>query len=329
MAFWKEALWQQVHTAISRIWQKRHKRLRRRLLLGFLSLAVVTTCVWWVLHWSDPDKDLKITHFLAAFWPIPFGVFAAFFPDMERSQKMRPLWRIGIVVATFCVSGILVHQQAIDSLAAKRSQDALIEKLNSHTDQQVGKVQENLTNTAEQSAEHISALRDGLQATDSNLTDLSDRAVKGFQDLGVSISKVGKPEPPIPAQLQFSLWPGGTQPLLLASSAADKDGAFSVDFTVKNNSPTAVHSADVWINICLACVFTKEPDGSDRPKGLGEKITHMALQILNPGATVEKKTLSFKFDGEGSQVQISMRYSCEVCVSDSLTEQVAVLRLAR
>ena len=319
---------------VSPIWKNRHPKFR--FWARWLSWTVVAAvfALRAFLSWHDADRDFKLSSFAVQLLPTVISIGLAFVPDLERLEHMRPVWRIGIIGIGLGYSCLLWHLQSLNIEREHAAQQALVKiaanAANEHTDKQIEGVRNSLGEVSKHSDDQFKAVS---AHTDEKLaavgTDLSYQLTTTGANLGDSISRVGKPEPPIPARMQFSLWPGGDQPLLFASSPTDKDGAFSVDFTVKNNSPTAIHSADVWINICRSCVFTKEPDGSDRPKGLDEKTAHIVVGILNPGASLEKKTILLRFSGPESQVQISMRYSCEVCVRDSLTEQVAIVKLER
>lgn len=103
------------------------------------------------------------------------------------------------------------------------------------------------------------------------------------------------------------------QPVLLAKLRPDKDGVFNVDFIIANNSDYPARQADVWIDVCNDCSFSKEPDGFDRPRGLRNQTRHMMISLLNPRASTEKYTLSVKPLKSFPAFEIQMRYSCDIC----------------
>src|ERR1035441_5305615 len=108
---------------IAATWKNRHPRLRRWVVAVFCIFVVVGFCIWASAHRHDPDIDLKLTNFLAAFWPFAISVFAAFIPDLEKIDKMRPIWRIGIVAAGLMYSLILWHQQSVALDSSRHDQE--------------------------------------------------------------------------------------------------------------------------------------------------------------------------------------------------------------
>ena len=123
---------------LSKLWKRRHPTFRRRFVIGFTAATLAGLTVWFWQHWTDPDRDFKITNFLAAFYPVPLSVFLAFLPDMERSERMRPVWRVGIVLAGLFYSMILWHQQTVNIASSRQDQknivDTAINGINAHYD---------------------------------------------------------------------------------------------------------------------------------------------------------------------------------------------------
>src|ERR1017187_479362 len=101
------------------LWRKRHPRLRHRILSAFAIVVTVGVCMWAYTHWHDPDRDFKLWNFLAAFCPFGISVFVAFIPAMEKSKRMRPLWRLLIVGIGLCYSMILWHQQTVNLFSSR------------------------------------------------------------------------------------------------------------------------------------------------------------------------------------------------------------------
>ena len=326
---------------ISSIWKHRHSRFRRRFVVGFSVACVVGILVWLWTHWTDPDRDFKITNFLAAFYPVPLSVFIAFLPDMERSEKMRPVWRFGIVGAGLFYSLILWHQQAVNLASSRSDQQkivaAAVQKSNDHADQQIEGVRKRLTDVSghsdeqfEQVAEHsdnqIAVVRGDLKNTTKGISDLLS---KTSVDLSSSISKVGKPDPPVPARLRFCPFSAdckATNPLPFYEQLLkpDKDGIFSVDVTMVNISLTTVHAVDTWLDICRVCSFAKEPEGYSKLSGMSDQTRWKQIQLLNPGSALAKVPVEVKVPKEFESFDISGRYSCEVCVGDAPPQIIRV-----
>ena len=310
---------------ISGIWKRRHPRLRRWFLVAFSAALVISTLGWLWTHWTDPDRDFKITNFLAAFYPVPLSVFTAFLPDMERSEKMRPVWRIGIVAAGLLYSLILWHQQTINLANSRQDQkeivSAAVSKSNMHADQQIEGVRQNLKEVSTHSDEQISTVKSELKDTTQTLSELVSKTTSA---LGVSISKVGKPDPPAPAKLQFTLWgQGAPWPVLTSSLRPDKDGVFSVEYAASNLSSTSANNVDIWLDICTLCSFAKEPDGFDRPAGMPDQTRHMMISLLNPGASMPKKTAQIKMPLPTDSFVVGWIYSSELCGGGMAPEQLA------
>ena len=106
----------------------------------------------------------------------------------------------------------------------------------------------------------------------------------------------------------------------------DKDGVFSVDVTMVNVSPTAVHGADTWLDICKVCSFAKEPEGYSKLNGMNGQTRWRQIQLLNPGATLQKVSIEVKVTSprQFESFDIGCRYSCEVCVRDDPSQIITV-----
>jgi hypothetical protein len=131
-------------------------------------------------------------------------------------------------------------------------------------------------------------------------------------DLNGSISKVGVP-PTRYAQLEFKAFsekPVGTT----STITPDGDGVFSVDFVFTNTSDIGTGAGDVWVFICDQCEFSGNQVGFDSPTGLIDREKHMTFQQLNPGVTMERKTIHMKITGGPfSWTDVGFRYACAEC----------------
>jgi len=147
-------------------------------------------------RWSDPDREYKLVNFAAAWFPFAVSVFAAFIPDFEKAQRMRPVWRIGIITLGLAYSAILWHQQSVNIAAARHDQKTAIKESNEHADQKFNDLQQHLDSETSKSTNQIKSVQDGL----------SDLMNKMQSNLGKRIGEVGKPEPSEMVRVQFSLW---------------------------------------------------------------------------------------------------------------------------
>jgi hypothetical protein len=211
---------------------------------------------------------------------------------------------------------------------ANQHTDTAVDGANKHTDAQVAMVRDDLKGATAHSDQQISMVRGDLKGAIGTLTELFS---KTETDLNASIGKVGKPDPPVPSQLEFSLWSDDLKspsPLLATSLRPNKDGIFTVDFSAFNRSKTAAHSVDIWIDLCDdGCVFAKEPSGFDRPVGMREQTRHMMVVLLNPAAALPKQTVEIKLLKSYTSFEMGFRYSCEVCGNVLPTQKASVLVL--
>lgn len=308
-----------------------HRRFRYGSLALFAAVIIIWGSVWLFNHWQDADKEIKLTNFGAAFFPFVVSVFVAFIPDIEKSAAMRRGWRIGIIAAGLVYSLILWHQQSVNIIAGRRDQTEIVrsavEKSNkhsdNHSDEQTAQLRKELQASATHSDEQVETIR--KEAKD-NASDLAGLVSKTTSDLGQSISKVGKPDPPIPATLVFTLWSEETFPLLLSSLAPNEDGIYTIDFAVSNtSSSTAARQVDTWIDICEACTFAKEPSGFDRPDGMRNGTRHMTIQILNPSTSIGTKTIAVKLSKPLDSFDMGFRYTCELCGGGSHSQIAKII----
>jgi hypothetical protein len=304
--------------------------LRYCILGAFVLACALYGIVWSFNHWHDPDRVVKLINFISVWYPFALSVFLAFIPDMDKSPAMRRAWRIGIIAGGFVYSLILWKQQSLTVDGARQDQQTMT----THTDQKIDGVKQEMKTglkaVTDHSDERIAAVAKQVESTDAKLSGLFSKTAAGLGELGVSISKVGKPEPPIPASLVFSLWtdaPTDDSPIVVKSFHATKDGNYLVSFAVSNKSVTAAHQVDMWVDICDVCTFAKEPSGFDRPEGMREQTRHRMWPLLNSYTSTNKMEIEIKPKGELSDFEIGFRYSCEVCVKSPAQQKGTVLML--
>jgi hypothetical protein len=168
-----------------------------------------------------------------------------------------------------------------------------------------------------------------FKEVENDLTGLGNAVDAGLKkatgEINTNLVKIGKPEPPTPAVLTFSLWSSEAsleKPLTLQYVPPDSDGNFPVDFTFGNSSQSSAKSIDIWIQLCELCSFAKEPDGFEHPAGVSDQIRHRRMGDLNSGMTVEKMTILIKAP-RSQNFQIAFRYACENCGGKVSANQVA------
>lgn len=287
---------------------------------GWIVIAIAGLCaaVWtgWGIHkyWNDP----KLVNFLAAWIPTVGSIVIAFVPEGQMTPIKKWVWRSAVVGMGFAWSVILWHQQVVMEEANASDQKAIVaaavNKSNQHADEKIGEVQHDVQGVKTDVGGVKSALKETADA-------LSSMVSKSEKSITSGLAKVGKPEPPELAKVQFSLFPEESQinnlPILARSINQDKDGNIPVDVTFTNVSSTSADLVEIWITVCSICSFAVEPTGFDKPKGSDERMRHRQLPgLLNPGVTFEKTTIVVKPPLAMSPpytFELSFTYSCKTC----------------
>ena len=329
MEFWPL---QTLRTKIARFWRTRHRHFRRRFLVGFTTAIILGLATWYLAHWKDPDRDYKITNFVAAFFPFPASVFIAFLPDMERSEKMRPLWRIVIVACGLVYSLILWHQQSVNLVSSRRDQASIVNsavnQANEHTDKQIEGVHKDVGGMQSD----VASIKENLVTTSKELGDRSTASEKQIGELetkfstalsqtetslGKAIGNIVLPPGKV-VSLAFSFWDQEALsknifPVKTATVIPDSTGVFSVPFIMRNVSSAGFRDGDIWMDVCSSCTFAEEPPGFEKLEGQDEHIRHRTATI-NPGVTVVKQTVKIKLNESAPNFfQLGFRYSCDAC----------------
>jgi len=230
----------------------------------------------------------------------------------ERIRKHR-FWRWGIIAFGIALSGATWLQMSRQEMAASIGQEQAVERVASETSKQVTKVvgdqyQSMITDLTMQ----IQELKNQLSTQDKSLTE----ALKQTDtDLSGSISKVGV-APVKYAQLQFAFWPEDLTKSptdVIRAIPTGSDGVLTVDFTVTNISDTPAMTVELWVQLCNDCSFAKEPQGFEKPSGMGDRTRHKQFQQLNPGVSLEKMTIDLKTSRPYRTVLVDFRYSCATC----------------
>ena len=227
------------------------------------------------------------------------------------------VWRGSVVVIGFCWSVMLWHQQDLsDRASAAQTASALgsaVSQANDHADQQFKKVQD-----------QVSEVKGSLKTTEDNIAAKLDESTSS---LNAGLGRVGKPDPPAPAKLVFTLWDQTftpEDPVLSKTIQPDGDGAFPVEFTVVNVSESMADTIDIWVDVCSLCSFAKEPKGFEQPAGADDHTRHRLIGSMNPGVSWEKMTVLVK-SSVPNPFQVALRYSCKNCGGRIATNQVATI----
>lgn len=276
--------------------------------LVVLLIAYGQSIVWWPRGISEPAIDLILSigiGLLTAFLALLAGHVAT-----EKHLYRWLFWVGGIMLAMFFViTGVRTYRVASSAKTPEQIVMTAVQEANGHTDRAIDVA--NMHTDSE-----VGKVRDDLSSVRRGLESISSQFNQGAADLKESISKVGKPDPPIPANIQFSLW-SETMPLPILRSTLrpDKDGIYTVEFVVTNLSDTTTaHLIDTWVDLCMDCSFATEPQQFGRPAGMRDQTRYRRIEVLNPGASTEKQSLQIRFAKPGfTNFEIGWRSSCEVC----------------
>jgi hypothetical protein len=263
-------------------------------------------------------------NFIAAWIPALIGVVVAFVPDKDLERHMRLRWRLTVASCFVVWSIVLWHQQTLTEANNKKDREELVAaavgKSNDHADSKFHDVQQGVDKVHGE----IGDVRQHVDATEKDLTSKLDQATSV---ISANIGKVGKPDPPIPAKLLFTLWDLAAtpdSPVLSKIVQPNNDGAFPVEFIVMNVSESTADTVDIWVVICSLCLFVKEPTGFEHLAGADEHIRHRMIGSLNPGVSFEKITILVK-SSTPNPFQIALRYSCNNCGGKLVPNQFAII----
>ena len=194
-----------------------------------------------------------------------------------------------------------------------------------HTDEQVGTVRSDLKKATEHSDEQTAALRSDLKGA---VVSFGDLVSKTENDLNANIAKVGRPDPPEQPKITFTLLRDDpTQlretdfPLLVTSKTPDSDGTFTIDFLARNTSNVIAENVELWVVLCDACSFVKEPQGFDRADGSPANVRHRQWGPLNAGVNIGKMTIQMKPNGKFSYMGLTFAYACKLCSAPETNKQ--------
>lgn len=257
-----------------------------------------------IVYWNSA----KLINFLAAWIPFAFSVLFAFVPSAKemKHEWTKWVWRSGVVVIGFAWSVMLWHQQdLIDQSSTNQISSAVgaaVQQANEHSDGKFGEAKR-----------QIDELGSGLHK------DIAQGLSQAEKDLGASIGKVGKPDPPEKAKLVFSLWSNNASysnfPIESENLSPDANGIYHIQFVVKNDSSVAAQGIEVWVAICDSCEFAGEQKGFDHFAGMGERERHRSIPSMNSGTNLlegNELTVRPKL-GPRQPFAVSFRSACNTC----------------
>jgi hypothetical protein len=227
-------------------------------------------------------------------------------------KRARIIWRVAVLSVGLMYSLILWHQQVLNQVLAAQDQQKLLDKSNSHSDEEIGTVRGDVR-VLQHDLKQTASKNDVTQTA----TVITGILTKSQQDLNEKLEKL-KPVTPEIADVRFSLFTDTVKtsdpPILNTAIKAQKDGTFPVDVFFTNVSGTSVEAMDVWITLCPLCFFASELPGFDRPAGTDEQTRHLIIPLLNPGTSYPKITILVKSNLKPPfSFWVNFRHACKVC----------------
>lgn len=306
--------------------QRRLSRLRRIwIIFAAATLASVFALgsFWGWKHRNDP----KFINYAVALVPVVLSILIAFVPDLRKAHMA---WRVSIVAIGLIWSVLLWRQQALTDEAQNNAITNVVRDANEHSDQRIAEVRQDLEHAREHSDTQIGNVRTDLKETARTFVEIVS---KNASDLSKKIDST-KPVPPEKAKLEFSFYTteASKLPILVQEARVNTDLSIAVDFVFRNTSEVQAKSGEVWVQICQACEYTKEPNGFTKIAGSDERVRHQDFAVLNSGVCSPKMTVEFKGPPNAGSITTSFEYRCENCIahppwSDSITALLPVLRM--
>ena len=121
---------------------------------------------------------------------------------------------------------------------------------------------------------------------------------------------------PLRANLRFAFWPvAADEQLVDTVSKSIENGAVTVSFTAKNEGNAQADNGQIWIQICDACKFAEEPEGTTVPPGEPIIVRRKRFDILHMGSYFDGTTLKIVPPSGVPFFTIAFKYACERCPS--------------
>jgi len=172
--------------------------------------------------------------------------------------------------------------------------------------------------------QELLALRD--QVTDLKKDVATQELRKKMAILQARIDKTLTPRPLAKLQSGF-LQTLGTENEIVDEIYAPVDGSVvTFDFTLLNQSKVFAKSVLLWLRICTACKFHKEPAGAQLvPGALPSERLYSGI-YLPPGVEWQKMTVEIEVPpAPTGRVEIGTRYRCEECEIEEDYHKMGIL----
>jgi hypothetical protein len=125
------------------------------------------------------------------------------------------------------------------------------------------------------------------------------------------------PRPPQFAGLVFSFYlpEEGQFPQLSQSLRMRSDRSIDVEVFAKNiSNEVAAERGDIFMEMCLECMYKVEPKGFQKLAESPESTRHKTFEFINPGLPLEPWTMSIMFPWDPPfSVELHFRYECQTC----------------
>ena len=271
---------------------------------------------WWHAL-LDPTIDLFVS--------VGIGVLTAFLAILAGVLTTKELlyralfWTAGTMLAAlFIVSGSRQYKSAMAALKNPTPKDivmAAVNMANQHTDHVVDAATAKANGHTDSK---VSELRGDLKSTTETL---SNEFSKGQDTIAKQIAQL-KPAPAELAKLQFSFYRSefSKYPLVISPMQIGI-GTFSVEFTARNISSVQARDLEIWVQICQACSYAKEPDQFDKPQGSDEHIRHRVFGNLNAGVFMNKMSVDVRLTSSFTSFSTSFNYACANCEREKPWDQ--------
>lgn len=270
--------------------------------IQFLACSIVVFIRALYVHGANLWNDPHLVNFAASWIPGIVSVIIGILPEKDWA-KMRIHHRFLIIGVGLTWSTLLWHQQTLNEKNTLVAQTAIVNsavaQANTHSDTKFGEV-----------TQEVGQLQQQVQGVGSQIGVT-------LGQIGTDIDKVGKPDPPKLAKLEFGLWEPNVsidKPPLQRTISPDKDGNYPVDFMFTNSSDIAAEVIDVWVKVCDVCSFASESIGFERAPGEPENERHRTYPVVLNGGVSAKEHLSVKSsDLNSAGFTLRVRYTCKTC----------------
>jgi hypothetical protein len=295
------------------------KRKLRMVGIGMLTVIVCLVLVHFGHIWIPRAwGNLKFVNYSVALIPFVLSILFAFVIDKDLDKHVRKMWRISIVFCGLLYSLALWHQQDLTDKsnieAQKKIVSDAVNQANQHSDEKFASVQKNVGDVKGE-------VKDLGTSLDTTTKSLTSEVEKTSSALGMSISKVGKPDPPQLAKVQFSFTPVMLKDWPIVQKTLPlNNGAVDISLTLMTTNVMA-KGLRVWLRLCTGCKYGKEPTGfqaladieepTERTLVVGDFLPRVAYS-----PTIKFSVIPPDITNRGFLVVLA--YACENCSAPDL-----------